>query len=521
MHHHTMVTLVLAICFISETVFGDTITVPKDFSTIQAAIDASENGDQILVKNGLYVENIDFCGKGVTVKSESGPNHTFIDGNKKGSVVTFKNSEGPASVLSGFTVMKGSGTVSGTYTLGGGIYCEGASPTLINNIIIYNSVYGVGGGVYCKDASPQISNSLILNNKAEWKGGGIFCDESAPTISWNTITENCTGDGFGSSGGGVCCWNSSSAIITHNLISNNSAKGALGGTGGGIRCSHSSPSISNNIIIENNADMGGGVYCSNKSVKLINNTIAWNTASECGGGVFFKMGPMMEVVNTILWSNSAINGRDAWIGSSILPATFSINYSLISNSTDSIYLDPMCVLDWGSTVIQKDPGFVDSLSRDVHLTAFSPCINTGLNMSQTSSNHDVEGDPRISFGATDIGADEFHEHLYCTGDITAEGFIEIKVIGKPCKSPVLLWVGSEILQKPLHTRFGDWMLGLPTKSSIVLGAIPKTGLLKIKRRIPKNFPKMKIPIQALINRKLTNHYIVKSSKHTYSKNEGQ
>jgi hypothetical protein len=49
-----------------------TIYVPDDYTTIQAATDASANGYTIIVRPGTYVENIDFVGKAITVKSELG-----------------------------------------------------------------------------------------------------------------------------------------------------------------------------------------------------------------------------------------------------------------------------------------------------------------------------------------------------------------------------------------------------------------------------------------------------------------
>ena len=53
-----------------------TITVDDDgkadYSSIQAAIDAANNGDEIIVSPGTYVETIDFNGKAITVRSASG-----------------------------------------------------------------------------------------------------------------------------------------------------------------------------------------------------------------------------------------------------------------------------------------------------------------------------------------------------------------------------------------------------------------------------------------------------------------
>jgi hypothetical protein len=45
------------------------------------------------VHDGTYIENINFKGKEILVRSENGPAATFIDGNASGSVVTFDHGE--------------------------------------------------------------------------------------------------------------------------------------------------------------------------------------------------------------------------------------------------------------------------------------------------------------------------------------------------------------------------------------------------------------------------------------------
>src|SRR5262245_7460613 len=73
--------LILALCPQS---WPETIRVPADAPTIQAAIDVAQPYDTVLVAPGTYVETIDFLGKRITVRSEAGPALTVIDG-KDGS----------------------------------------------------------------------------------------------------------------------------------------------------------------------------------------------------------------------------------------------------------------------------------------------------------------------------------------------------------------------------------------------------------------------------------------------------
>jgi len=87
---------VLSLIFIlsiQAITFCNTIHVPKDYLKIQDAINAASTGDMILVDHGTYVENIDFLGKDITVKSEDGPEVTIIDANMQDSAVAFMYGE--------------------------------------------------------------------------------------------------------------------------------------------------------------------------------------------------------------------------------------------------------------------------------------------------------------------------------------------------------------------------------------------------------------------------------------------
>ena len=145
---------------VSGSAFGATIKVPADYPTIQKAIDAAIVGDTVFVSSGTYIGPIYFNGKKITVRSESGPNVTFIDGR-----VDFYNFETEESVLEGFTTwgsdissssptiknckLKGEGTAS---TGGHGSIFSGSSPTFIG-CQIYDGQADVGGGYDVRDSS--------------------------------------------------------------------------------------------------------------------------------------------------------------------------------------------------------------------------------------------------------------------------------------------------------------------------------------------------------------------------------
>ena len=86
-------------------VSANTINVPAQYSTIQAGINSSNNGDTILVANGTYYEtNITFGGKEVVLLSENGPLLTIIDGSNSGGIFDCNSGETFNTEINGFTI---------------------------------------------------------------------------------------------------------------------------------------------------------------------------------------------------------------------------------------------------------------------------------------------------------------------------------------------------------------------------------------------------------------------------------
>jgi parallel beta-helix repeat protein len=224
------------------------INIPDDYPTIQQGIDASTDGDTVLVQPGTYVENIDFDGNNIVLSSIfllTGDtlhiSSTIIDGDSSGTVIEFW--DGVTASVTGFTIQNG-------YQL--------FAP----------------GGIYCGiDSRPFIMNNRIMNNTGSSSAGGIFIREgSFPTIKNNFISENFSSG----SGGGIFC--GGEAIIINNIIIENSS--VL--WGGGIDCFRAYPLIANNIISHNLSREGGGIFFHSSDPFIMNNIISGNVADSTG-----------------------------------------------------------------------------------------------------------------------------------------------------------------------------------------------------------------------------------------------
>ncbi|MDO8303184.1 MAG: S8 family serine peptidase, partial [Sedimentisphaerales bacterium] len=235
-------------------------------SSIQAAIDASANGDIVIAEpNHVYFETLTFptaANRNITVRSGNVndanvgatlyTNTTIISGvlDDTNSVVTINSNRTSATVLKGFTIRDGSN---------GAINIDSATPTISDCNITANNNSGDGGGIYCTAASlPIISACTIAGNSStSGSGGGIFCD------------------------GG-----SDANIVDCNIINNTSS-----GTGGGIYCIDSSPTISNSIISGNSSVYeGGGIYDYNSPMTITDCNVSNNFSAWDGGGIYVTAG---------------------------------------------------------------------------------------------------------------------------------------------------------------------------------------------------------------------------------------
>lgn len=436
---------------------GSSWTLAK--ATVQASISAAASGDEVWVAKGTYNERITlkdavklyggFAGT-ETARAQRpsfprvtpDPNETVLDGQKAGSVVKVLGVSS-ATTIDGFTIRNGKATFEG-----GGIDCDYGSPIIVNNSIIGNTAPSNGGGINCVSGSPTISNNTISGNSAygvQGEGGGIYCwdDQGSSTISNNTISGNSAHEGAGiwyeclrgspvirsnmisgnaasGTGGGIYC-EYGSPVFSNNTISGNTASDGAGIScyegspviscntisgnaayygGGGITGAFSSPVVSSNVISANTATDGGGIYFDEGAPVISNNTISGNTGVRYGGGIYcsYHSNPIAIKNNIIAFNKSGIYAESS------APALSHNNVYANTAYSFSKLTDPTGT----NGNISADPKFISTTpgKEDYHLRSDSLCVNGGDNSAVKAGDFDIDGEPRISGVAVDIGADE-------------------------------------------------------------------------------------------------------------------
>jgi predicted outer membrane repeat protein len=319
---------VFAVLWVAGVCGGAVIRVEADgsgdYPTIQAAINAAVNGDEIVLGDGTYRgtgnRDMDFKGKAVTVQSEKGAEGCVIDCQNAGRGFVFHSGESSGSILEGVTITRGSAES------GAGVHCSASSPLIRRCTLAENKATRKGGGIYIQSGgAPQLVECVFYGNRAEGEtGGAVNSLQSSPTF------HRCSFD--------------------HNYSK---------GRGGAISSSWGTQIVSNCLFTSNNGVGGGGAMENSSNAVTIDNCVFYGNRTY---GTIYNSAANTQICNSIFWANSG-GYVDQIKGDVAL-----VRYS--------------CIQGWdisngGTGNVGDDPMFVNVIADDYRLIPGSPCADAG------------------------------------------------------------------------------------------------------------------------------------------------
>ena len=167
--------------------------------------------------------------------------------------------------------------------------------------------------------------------------------------------------------------------------------------------------VINNVLVRNAAyGLHIAGYTTVSNMKVYNNVIAYNGKS---GIILWMAVSGVDIKNNIIYQNG-VYGFDSWdahgsgvvMDRNLVYGNGSGNYNFINGGSDYSYTL--------GTTISSAPLFVNSTSAgfDAHLSAGSPAINAGLNLSSVFT-IDLEGATRPASGPWDLGACKYGDTI--------------------------------------------------------------------------------------------------------------
>lgn len=288
---------VLSIGSLSAWAFATDRLVPSQYSTIQAAINASVDGDTVIVAPGTYNETLSVSSKSLTIKSSGGPTVTKIDRvNASGTVISISGTTSHTVTIEGFTITRWASTAE---------MATSSGPTVVmRNDRCLQGGYGIrltGGADLTIEQNDWVlvgsSNSSTLN---PIRGGG----GSAITIRESTF------QGMRAYNGGLVYATTGDTV----LIEDARLTGCSASYNGGSVFADSSATVSMaRVTVENSRCdnyVGGVIYSNSGAVTVTDSTFLNVFSAQVGALIYGESGPITLRRSTITDSSSSSNGGD-------------------------------------------------------------------------------------------------------------------------------------------------------------------------------------------------------------------
>ncbi len=424
----------------TSTALCDVISVPADYASVQDAINAAFDGDEVVLAPGTYDEHyIQLQGKAITLRSQNPEDPgvvqaTILRGFQLGPVLQCVDGEGLDTVISGLTITNGKATEPSGFH-GGGLEITGSSAT-VEKCVFRDNGGRYGGGAAVIEGVGVFTGCVFESNTADVHGAGLTVEEDSEVI----VTSCEFIDNTTLNGGGAYSERSTLRFIDCAFIDNTAEYVGFEGLGGGARMGRSDAVFDGCLFEGNSARIGGGIS-SNQGLRLNRCVVRFNTAAVEGGGVdavgdpfvmdhcvvvgnhsraagisgfgggglhvwnndpvirnsafvsntcerqggaIFVQFANLVIQNSIAWDNSADAGSDQFKidNSSTASATYCVLQSIMPGAGNT-GADPLFVRMPDSGVL--DPG-------DLHLAPGSPAIDAGDNSLIPADEFDVDDD---------------------------------------------------------------------------------------------------------------------------------
>lgn len=405
-----------------------THAVPSQFGSIQSAIVAAQAGDTILVDPGVYIENVSFLGKAITVRSVGGSAVTTIDGNQTGSCVRFVNAETRAAILDGFTLTNGSGTATQSGAEGGGIYCSASAPTIMNCTIVNNSATGfciacqfppyVGAAISTRNQSNPKIEGCYIGPQAFGTYGVIFVRQSSIEVISSIISP---GFDLGLTIYGAGTFGGSNQVIVRNCVFEFAAYAAINFS---PQSNQTMNAIVERCIFQNNqvAIGVGDNFVSLANIVVSECIFSGNGAVPVSGSNVSPWAIVCSDDQPLVLSGCTVSGN---LSATAVSGNVSIERSIVHGNAN-IDVSPYTVFNFtisptavdscvgvsvgltGTGIINSDPLFVNPAGFDFRLSANSPCIDAVTSaVTILPGSVDFLGTPVPFYAAADMGAYEY------------------------------------------------------------------------------------------------------------------
>ncbi len=281
---------------------------------------------------------------------------------------------------------------------GGGIFAgnltaELGTTTVISECNIIDNTALYGAGMCLIGANSAVDDSTVSGNTAEY-GGGAYCYVSDVNVTNCTVSDNIAATRTYCSGGGFYFLDSSTRI-KDCVLADNEAQGFGGAVYiVGPNLPGGAAELTNCLITNNTAGLdGAGLSLNVDAAPTISNcTLAGNAVSDQdgSGGGLACYDAYVQVINSILWGNTAAHGAQIAVGDPLEPsnppAGATVSYSDLAGGEASVHVSPGCVLNWSTGNLSSNPLFISGYhlsNTDAGDDATSSCVDAGSDLAET------------------------------------------------------------------------------------------------------------------------------------------